>query len=149
TESSLTGSTPAVVYTPHHFAISDIRRTSDAVSNPGANATNGTVFIAAGEPFSVTVTAQEKNNAATPNFGRETPAESVELQTELQSYAGAPNATHNPNIGKTVGFGTFSNGIATGTDFTWPEVGIIKLIPHVADGNYLDAGDTTGTKTGT
>jgi MSHA biogenesis protein MshQ len=44
--------------------------------------------------------------------------------------------------------GTFTNGVATGTAFAWPEVGIVKLVPHVADGNYLGAGDVVGSATG-
>ena len=50
----------------------------------------------------------------------------------------------NPAIGSTVGFGTFANGVATGTDFTWSEVGIMRAVPGVGDGNYLTAGDVTG-----
>ncbi|HEX6985096.1 MAG TPA: DUF6701 domain-containing protein, partial [Planctomycetaceae bacterium] len=50
----------------------------------------------------------------------------------------------NPAVGATVGFASFSGGASTGDDFTWPEVGIVSLVPSVADGNYFDSGDVTG-----
>jgi MSHA biogenesis protein MshQ len=43
-------------------------------------------------------------------------------------------------------FGSFSAGVATGTTFNWPEVGIITLTPGVA--NYLGSGAVTGTASG-
>lgn len=42
----------------------------------------------------------------------------------------------------------FSGGRATGTTFSWGEVGIITLTPSVGDANYLGAGDVTGTTSG-
>jgi len=38
--------------------------------------------------------------------------------------------------------------VATNTTATWQEVGIINLTPSVADGNYLGAGNVTGTTSG-
>jgi MSHA biogenesis protein MshQ len=143
----LGGATGSIVYTPYNFKVTSILRTSDNFANPAAAATTGKAFIAAGDPFTVTVAAYEKGGMLAPNYGQETPAELVGLQTELLALANAPRATHNPEIAATVGFRPFSGGSSTGTDFTWPEVGIIKITPHVADGNYLDAGDTMGTKT--
>ena len=45
-------------------------------------------------------------------------------------------------------FGSFSAGVATGSNFKWSEVGIITLTPRVADGDYLGAGDIIGTASG-
>ena len=45
-------------------------------------------------------------------------------------------------------FGNFSGGIATGTAFSWDEVGIITLTPSINGGDYLGAGDVTGTVSG-
>ena len=44
--------------------------------------------------------------------------------------------------------GAFGNGVASGTAFTWDEVGIITLTPSVADADYLGAGNITGTVSG-
>jgi MSHA biogenesis protein MshQ len=43
-------------------------------------------------------------------------------------------------------FGSYTSGVATGTAFSWPEVGIITLTPTVA--SYLGSGTVTGTTTG-
>jgi MSHA biogenesis protein MshQ len=67
-------------------------------------------------------------------------AEGVRLDVQVH----APSAGADPQIGAAVGFGTFANGVATGTDFAWQEVGIIRLLPGVGDGDYLGAGDVTG-----
>ncbi len=45
-------------------------------------------------------------------------------------------------------FGAFSGGSATGTNFNWDEVGIITLMPSVADGSYMTAGNVVGDRTG-
>ena len=41
----------------------------------------------------------------------------------------------------------FSSGVATVTNLAFSEVGIITLTPSVADGDYLGAGNVTGTVT--
>ncbi len=137
------GANPFVVR-PADFVLSGIQRTSDAFANPGAIDENGTVFIAAGAPFTATVTARDAEGSTTPNYGQETPAEDV-LLTPTLVVAGGVN---NPPILFTTGFPAFSAGIATGTDFSWGEVGIIQLTGSVGDGDYLGAGDVTGTTTG-
>jgi MSHA biogenesis protein MshQ len=73
------------------------------------------------------------------NYGRETPPEGVRLIPVLVTGLGL---TANPGINNSNAFGTFNNGAATGTTFGWDEVGVIRLIPGVADSNYLGAGDT-------
>jgi len=134
------GASLPFVVRPAGFTLSNIRRTSDAYANPGAVDQNGTVFVAAGNSFSVTVTAINSLGNATPNYGQENAPETV-LLTPIIIAAGGAN---NPAIGYTTGFGTFTNGVATGTDFNWAEVGIISLTPSVGDGNYLGGGDVTG-----
>jgi MSHA biogenesis protein MshQ len=49
-----------------------------------------------------------------------------------------------PPVSAATGFGSFSGGAATGTDFVWPEVGIVQFRPRVGDGDYLGAGDVSG-----
>ncbi len=96
------------------------------------------VFLPAGQPFSATVTASNFAGAATPNYGQEIPAQGVTLAANLVAPAGGDAAAlNNP-----AAFGTFSGGVASGTTFSWPEVGIISLTPSVA--NYLGSGTVTG-----
>jgi len=147
------GSSGNFVVKPHGFTLSNIVRTSDSFANPGATGATGDKFVAAGEPFTVTVTATASGGTATPNYGKEiAPEESVKLTSVLVAPldcdgvpANDPDC-HNPAI---VGsFGAFTSGSATGTAFVWDEVGIIKLTPSIKDGDYLGAGDVTGTASG-
>jgi uncharacterized repeat protein (TIGR01451 family) len=130
-----------------------------AGDNPAASvATDGT-FIRAGHPFSVAVTALTASGKAkadagtlincastpadcTPNFGKEGAPESVKL-APTNATVGMVTA---PDI---VGdFGSFVGGTASGSAFSWSEVGIITLTPSVKDGNYLGGGDVVGTPSG-
>lgn len=153
---ALSGSSNAFVVKPAGFVMSAIRCTSYTAgncattaiaspgNNPGAASAAGSAFIPAGKPFSATVTAVDASGNATPNYGLETTPEGVTLTATLAQPAGgnAPALT-NPSA-----FGSFSNGVATGTSFAWPEVGIVTLTPSVADGSYLGAGNVTGTPSG-
>jgi MSHA biogenesis protein MshQ len=57
----------------------------------------------------------------------------------------APAGGANPAVGAAAGFGAFTAGSATGTDFFWAEVGIVRLVASVGDGDYLGAGNVSGT----
>lgn len=136
------GASDAFVVKPAAFVLSNIQRSSDGFANPGtAINESSAAFMAAGDAFSVTVTAVNSLGNATPNYGQETVAETVLLTPNLVA-AGAGN---NPAIAFATGFNGFVNGIDTGTDFHWDEVGIITLTPSVGDGDYLGAGDVSGT----
>ena len=137
------GATADFVVRPFQFLLSDIQD-GGGTPNPGAADANGTAFIAAGEPFGVTVTALDAEGSATPNYGQELIAETVTLTPTLV----APAVGDNPALGNPSGFGAFIGGSATGANFTWPEVGIIQLTPSVGDGDYLGAGDVTGSVSG-
>jgi hypothetical protein len=151
----LSGSSNAYVVKPAGFVLSAIKCTTiDAVhcaagalamptagDNPAAVNATGATFIRAGDPFSVTVTAINAGGTATPNFGKESTAESVKLTTTLSS----PLNGNNPALTGT--FAGFQGGVASGTGFSWDEVGAIALTPGIADGDYLGAGNVTGTAT--
>ncbi len=142
---SLSGISSFVVR-PADFVISNVVRTSNGAANPGAVDAGGAVFLPAGIDFSLTVTAINANGNATPNFGRESPGEGVRLQPDL---VGGLGLTNNPTITNgSIGGGAFTGGIATVTNLSWGEVGVITLTARVADGNYLDSGDVIGAPTG-
>ena len=157
------GASGAFVVKPGGFVLSGIKQTAAPnLVNPAAANAAGAKFVKAGEMFSVTVTATTCAPAsatctvagvATPNYGKETTPESVELIPALV----APVGGSNPAIGGAFGvFGaahpsglpTGVAGVAHGTAFTWGEVGIIDLTPRVEDGDYLGMGDVTGTASG-
>ncbi|UCH48386.1 MAG: LamG domain-containing protein [Betaproteobacteria bacterium] len=147
----MTGQSNSLVVTPFDFVIAstapnEIKRTSDGFVNPGATtAADVPYFIRAGDDFTVTVTAVNQVGNATPNYGQEISAEGVLLTPNLVAGLGL---TNNPALTNPSAFGAFSNGTATGTTFSWGEVGIITLTPSVADSNYLGSGDVTGSPSG-
>ena len=141
---SIRGATGNIAMRPADFVLTNIRRTDNGVANPAAGAASGAVFLPAGRAFSATVTAYDAEGAVTPNFGRESPAESILLSPLLVLPAGG----HTAVISQTIGFTGFRNGSATGTDFAWPEVGIMRLVPSIRDADYLGAGSVTGTPSG-
>jgi MSHA biogenesis protein MshQ len=125
---------------PAGFTLTNIKATASGTANPAASTASGTVFLAAGQPFSAAVTAVNYAGAATPNFGQETSPATVTLTPTLV----LPASGHDPAIGG--GFGAFSAGAASGTAFSWPEVGIITITPGT--GNYLGTGNVLGAATG-
>jgi len=148
----MNGSSQFVVQ-PYTFVVSSLKCTTYGAGtcstalgapgiNPGAASAAGAAFIPAGEPFSATVTAENYLGAATPNYGQEVGPPGVTLSAALIAPSGGEAAgLNNPSA-----FGAWSAGIATGTTFNWPEVGIITLTPTVA--NYLGSGAVTGTTSG-
>jgi hypothetical protein len=144
---SLSGSSNAFVVKPGGFTVTGIQRTATPLlSNPAATDASGSKFVKAGESFTATVTATTSTGATAPNYGRETSAEGALLTHALVAPSGgAPGGLSNG----TIAGGSFSSGVATVTNLSWNEVGIISLTPSVADTNYLGTGeDTTGTTSG-
>ena len=137
-DGAITGSTGNLVVKPSTFAI-NVSGVPALVPVDGS----GAKFVAAGAPFSVTVTARDAEGATTPNYGKESPAQSIELLPTLV----APSGGQNPAVTSVGGTPTFNAGVST-WNFAWPEVGIITLIPHVSGGKYLNTVDVAGPTTG-
>ncbi len=135
------GGTSGFVSRPASFVLTDIRNGAGTIVNPQATDASGPIFIAAGTDFRATVTALDAEGDPTPNYGQEAIAESVRLDVDLV----APFGGASPGVGAVTGFGAFFGGTATGLDFTWPEVGIIRLRPGIGDADYLGAGDVSGS----
>ena len=134
------GATAGFVVRPARFVVSDVRNAAGALPNPQALDASGPVFIAAGTPFRATVTALDADGDPTPNYGREVIPESVRFDVELLDPLGGAS----PPVSAASGLGPFSAGVATGLDFIWPEVGIMRVVPGIGDGDYLGAGDVSG-----
>ena len=143
--STLSGTSNAFVVKPFGFELSAIAQTaSPNTANPAASSGAGSKFVKADEAFSVTVTARTASGAAAPNYGKETSPEGVKLTAALV----LPSAGAIPALNNASAFGSFVNGVATGTTFSWSEVGIITLTPSVADADYLGTGNVTGSTSG-
>ena len=116
---------------------------SPALPSPRPTDATGNTYVDAGEGFEITVNALNVNGDPTPNFGGENQPEGVDLVTTLQ----APTGGNDPNIEGS--FGTFGNDCAGNAapkeqacgEFSWPEVGIIRLKPQLdevaGDRKYL------------
>lgn len=151
---SVSGSSALFVVKPAGFVLSEIKPTANqagrcavATTPPPAitcssSAAGSALFAKAGEAFSVTVTAVNSAGNATPNYGKESTAETVKLTpANVIGTMVTPPAVNGS-------FGSFSSGLASGTAFSWDEVGIITLTPSVGDADYLGAGNVTGTTSG-
>lgn len=162
TSPSVAGSSSLFVVKPYSLLLTDIKQTaSPYTANPAAATSAGSRFVRAGESFSATVTAVNASCAAslsgysmlssvpatcrTPNFGQETTPETVTISSAL--VAGL-NLTNDPGIANPSAFGSFSSGSATGTTFTWDDVGIIRLAPALSSGDYLGSGAVGATVSG-
>jgi hypothetical protein len=143
--SGVRGATGNFVSKPATITLSAITRTDGTVNAGPIVDQNSSVFLAAGVPFRTTVSVRDAENSLTPNFGLETPAESVGLSPTLVAPTGA--GSNNPPVAK-VGTHTYSGGQATNVNFSWSEVGIITLAPGIYDGDYLGSGNATGPSTG-
>ena len=151
---SQVGSSGKFVVKPAGFILTEIKPTSNpagrcayATTPPPAvtcasTAADAATFVRAGEIFSATVTAVTATGAVAPNFGKEKAPESIVLNPTnvIAGMVTAPPVAGN--------FGAFSAGVATGKAFTWEEVGIVTLTPTIKDGDYLGAGDVSGTASG-
>lgn len=148
------GTSGTFVVKPAGFVLTEIKptanpagRCADSTTPPPAVtcasvAADAATFVRAGEDFSATVKALTATGAVAPNFGKEIVPESIKL---IPTNMVAGMVTPPDVLGD---FAAFSAGTATGTAFTWEEVGIVTLTPMIKDGDYLGAGDVTGTTSG-
>lgn len=129
------GGSGSFVVKPAYFSVT-------ASGNTAPSTATGTVYRAAGDPFTVTVTARESGGLATPNFGKESAPHGVVLVPTVAAPSGGVD-------GEITGtFGAFNNGSATSTNTAWSEVGIVRFTGRIKDGDYLGAGDIQGVASG-
>lgn len=110
--------------------------TDTFVAAPASFAFSGVTAgpIKAGANFSATVTAVNRGNTATPNFGRETsPAVPTLSFTKRQpTGGGSQSGTFSGSVGG------FSGGVATANGLSWTEVGngdlVLSLASHLGSG---------------
>lgn len=140
---TLSGSSNAFVSKPASLALARLRQTaSPALANPAAASASDAKFIRAGEAFSADLSALSASGLVTPNFGRESTPEGVLLTPVLVLPVGGTVGTlANASI---AGAG-FINGVASISNLSYDEVGIITLTPSLVSGNYQGAGAISGS----
>ncbi|MEK8027763.1 LamG domain-containing protein [Pseudaquabacterium rugosum] len=94
----------------------------------------------AGTPFTATLQAINNAGAVTPNFGRESPPETAQLNfvRARPTGAGAVSGTFSASLG------SFVNGVAAISDIRYDEVGTIDLTTLLTSADYLGTGWNTG-----
>lgn len=146
---TLNGASNAFVVQPYELRVVGVRSTGGA-ANPGATSMTGTPFVPAGEVFEVDVEAVDADGDRTPNFGRESPAESVRVRSEPPIVA--PAGGRNGSTGDVANGAAFAATAVPGRfrndRVAFDEVGIIRLRPAVADGDYLGSGAVPGLLSG-
>ncbi|ATZ72871.1 Type II secretory pathway component [Idiomarina sp. X4] len=107
-----------------------------------ASTYSGDILAKAGEPFFVALQALNSDDQVTPNFGRETPQESLDLAVTVDAVA---PAEVNGQLDNNASFSAQSVGnIRFENDsISYSEVGSAKVTAKVADANYLGAGPVT------
>ncbi len=144
------GASAGIVVRPASFAITSVTR-ADGSGNPGAPTPAGAVFVAAGVPFAVTLEARSSAGVRTPSYGLESSPEGIELRSAaLLAPAGGRNGSGGAGA---LGAGASFVAIAPAGSFrnssvSFDEVGAIALQAHVADADYLGAGDVWGAASG-
>ncbi len=137
---TLNGSSNAFITKPAGFTLSNVKQTAmPQTANPAAATATDPKFVKAGEAFTATVTAVTSSGAATPNYGKETSPEGVTLAPSLVLPT-AGNGTVGSLSNATIAGGSFSAGAATVTNLSYSEVGVMAVVPEVADADYLGAG---------
>ena len=103
---------------------------------------SGDILAKAGEPFFMALQALNSGEQVTPNFGRETPQESLDLAVAVDAVA---PAEVNGELDNSASFSAQSVGNVRfeNDSISYSEVGSAKVTAKVADANYLGAGSVT------
>lgn len=145
---ALTGASNSFVVKPATLTISRIAG-AGGETNPAAPDMSGGRFVPAAQAFEVDVSAVDADGEVTPNFGLELPAESVRVRSPalLAPAGGRHGSAGDVNNGASFVLSA-SAGTMSNTSINFDEVGIISLVPELADGDYLGAGPVSGTSSG-
>jgi hypothetical protein len=143
---SLTGATDSFVSPPADLSIRRIE-TSAGGPNPAADSLAGAGFVAAGEPFQITVAALDAESDPTPNYGNELAGEGIRMSAvDLLLPAGGRLGpaddgvlSNDDSFSPAAPLGYFLN-----SDVAFDEVGSITLQAEVGDGSYMGTGNVVG-----
>ncbi|MEN0035826.1 MAG: DUF6701 domain-containing protein [Cellvibrio sp.] len=138
---TLTGGSEKFVVKPHNLFVSAVTDASNKV-NPKTT-TSGVGFIAAGEPFKVTVQARNYYGNPTPNFGQEKTSQANDLVLNVKDLI-HPTGGVKPELvaqGSFVAASSTPSGAYVNSAIKWNEVGSITIAPKLSDADYIGGGD--------
>lgn len=138
TSNGMSGDSNQFVVTPTDFSIT--------VSDNPSTTSNGEGFIPAGDAFTVNVQALNAEGDPTPNYGNEQNPESVLLVLDSLVFPAGGNVGVLSNSDS---FTRISANLFQNNTLSWNEVGSIRLIAAVGDGDYLGTGNVTSTASST
>ncbi len=144
------GATNAFVVKPAELAINRVE-TLAGISNPGASSAVGPAFVGAGMPFRVEVDARDAEGSLTPSYGTELPPEGIRIASSaLVVPIGGRNGSTGAGVlgGATTFAATATPGRFRNDAVTFDEVGVIRIVAGVADGDYLTGGIVASTPSG-
>lgn len=140
---TVSGSSSEFVVKPDSLAVITVE-TLGGTPNPGGQS-GGSGFVAAADEFLVQVEARNANGARTPAFGRETTVEGVQVAIDELSFpiGGNIGALNNASAFFPV---AATPGVYENANLSWNEVGAIRLLASLTDGDYLGSGAVSGTQ---
>ena len=144
------GATNAFVVMPANLTISRVE-TLAGVVNPGAATAVGTAFVAAGATFRVEVDARDSEGSLTPGYGTESPPEGLRIVSAalVLPVGGRNGSSGTGTLGGATAFAVAGTpGRLRNSSVQFDEVGAIRLLASVADGDYLGTGPITATPSG-
>jgi uncharacterized repeat protein (TIGR01451 family) len=145
---TVTGQSAPFIVRPGGFKVTAIKQSDgtlyDSTDSKQKDPSTAIKFAKAGVPFYLEVSAVTSDGSTvTKNFGKESTKESVSFAPPGPGLDASGNPfvemVDLPALNGT--FDTLSNGVLSGSAFSWDEVGIIQLTPSLASNNYLGTGD--------
>lgn len=138
---TLTAPAAITVVRPYEIRVTGVTSANGLLSNP-ASSNSGNGFVAAGTPFRVQLDVMNFAGNRTPNFGRESSPETLNVGFASLVYpsGGTGSGAYLTNNGSfTVVSG--SAGRFQNAQLSWLEAGSFRLRGLLADSDYLGAGD--------
>lgn len=139
---TLTAPAASFVVKPYEIRVAGITTANGLVNNP-ATTNSGTGFVAAGTPFRLVLDVLNRAGNRTPNFGKESSAETLKVAFASLVYPSSGGAGSDANLSNASSFSAVSGsaGRFENVQLRWLEAGSIMLQGLLSDNDYLGAGD--------
>jgi MSHA biogenesis protein MshQ len=139
---TLTAPAATPVVKPYQIRVNSVTMANATGTNPGSTS-SGSGFVAAGTPFRLVLDVLNSAGNLTPNFGKESNAETLKAGFVSLVYPSAGGTGSNAYLSNVSSFTAVSGsaGRFQNVQLQWLEAGSITLQGLLSDGDYLGAGD--------